>query len=93
MPASDSHPSETSPLLGPDGDFIAPKAVNGTIVNGTIPDGAAEVGSDLERRDSIDESRAAQFEGRPEIQKQLKYIIPAVSIGVIKASTYTLDSY
>lgn len=86
MSASDDRPSETSPLLGPKADGFAPKAVNGTIANGSIPDDAAEVGPDLARHDSIDESRAAQFEGRPEIQKLLKYIVPAISIGVIEAS-------
>jgi hypothetical protein len=85
MPSSDNSPTETSPLLGADGDGVAPKAVIVTIANGTLPDGSAEIGAGLERRGSIDESRAAQFQGRPDIQKQLKYIIPAVSIGVIQA--------
>jgi hypothetical protein len=92
MPTSEDRPSETSRLLGPDSDSVAPKAVNGTIGNGTVPDGAAEVGSELERHDSIDESRAAQFEGRPDIRKQLKYILPAISIGVIQASICLVDS-
>jgi hypothetical protein len=83
MPTSDSYPTETSPLLGADGDGVAPKAVIDSTANGTLPDGSAEIGSGLERHDSIDESRAAQFQGRPDIQQQLKYIIPAVSIGVI----------
>ena len=91
MPISDDCPSETSPLLGPDGDGVAPKAVNGSIANGAVRDGAAEVGEDLERCDSIDESRAAQFKGQPEIRKQLKYIIPAVSIGVIQTSINKFD--
>jgi hypothetical protein len=86
MSAPDHRPSEASPLLGPDANGFAPKAVNGTIANGLVPDGAAEVGSDLARHYSVDESRAAQFEGRPEIQRQMKYIFPAVSIGVIEAS-------
>jgi hypothetical protein len=85
MSASDDHPSETSPLLGPGDNGLAPKTVNGTIANGSLPDDVAEVGSDLARHDSVDESRAAQFEGRPDIQKQLKYIIPAISIGVTEA--------
>ena len=83
MAASDDTPSETSPLLGPDSDCVTPKALNG---NGTIlPDGAPQDGAYLERHDSIDERRAAQFEGRPDIRKQLKYILPAISIGVLKA--------
>ena len=86
MSASDDSPSEASPLLGPDANGFAPKAVNGTIENGLIPDGAADVGSDIARHDSVDEGRSAQFEGRPEILRQLKHIFPAVSIGVIEAS-------
>lgn len=86
MATSDDMPSETSPLLGPDGDRATPKALNGNIVNGTIlPDGAPQDGAYLERHDSIDERRAAQFDGRPDIRKQLKYILPAISIGVLKA--------
>jgi hypothetical protein len=85
MATSDDMPSETSPLLGPDGDGATLKALNGNIVNGTIlPDGAPQDGAYLERHDSIDERRAAQFEGRPDIRKQLKYILPAISIGVLK---------
>jgi hypothetical protein len=85
MATSDDMPSETSPLLSPDGDDATPKALNGNIVNGTIPDGAPQDGAYLERHDSIDERRAAQFEGRPDIRKQLKYILPAISIGVLEA--------
>jgi hypothetical protein len=85
MPTSDDMPSETSPLLGPDGDGAAPKALNGNIVSATIPGGGPQDGANVERHDSIDERRAAQFEGRPEIRKQLKYILPAISIGVLNA--------
>ena len=82
MPTADHHPSENSPLLGHEGLGVASKAVNGI----TSTDGTAEIGADLARHDSIDGSRAAQFEGQPEIRKQLKYIIPAVSIGVSETS-------
>jgi hypothetical protein len=85
MAISDDMPSETSPLLGSGGDGASPRALNGNIVNGTIPDGAPQDGAYLERHDSIDERRTAQFEGRPDIRKQLKYILPAISIGVLKA--------
>ena len=76
--------SETSPLLGPDREGVTPKALNGSTGDGTISDGGPLDGSNLERHDSIDERRAAQFEGRPEIRKQLKYILPAISIGVLE---------
>jgi hypothetical protein len=82
MLTSDDMPSETSPLLGPDGNGAVPKALNGHIVSGTLPNGSPRDGENLERHDSIDERRAAQFEGRPDIRKQLKYILPAISIGV-----------
>jgi hypothetical protein len=85
MATSDDMPSETSPLLGLDGDGAASKALNGHVVSGTILDGALQDGANLERHDSIDERRAAQFEGRPDIRRQLKYILPAISIGVLKA--------
>jgi hypothetical protein len=88
MATSDDMPSETSPLLGPGGNDVAPKALNGHVVSGIIPDGASQDGANLERHDSIDERRAAQFEGRPEILRQLKYILPAISIGVLKAPIY-----
>jgi hypothetical protein len=45
-------------------------------------DGDNVSGSDLERHSSVGKSRAAQFEGNPEIRAQLKYILPAMSIGV-----------
>jgi hypothetical protein len=82
MPTSDIGQTETSPLLGRESDGVVPNAWNGIVANGAITDEAAEGGPDLERRDSIDGGRAAQFEGQPDIQKQLKYILPAISIGV-----------
>ena len=42
--------------------------------------------SDEERNgattDEVDEARLNQFEGMPEVKKQLKFILPAVGIGV-----------
>jgi hypothetical protein len=85
MATSDDMPSETSPLLGLGSNGAAPKALNGHIISETIPNDASQDGADLERHDSIDERRAAQFEGRPDIRRQLKFILPAISIGVLKA--------
>jgi MFS family permease len=63
--------SETSPLL---------KAANGSV---GPEDNNAILGADLERHTSIDSSRAAQFAGNEQLNKQLKrYIFPALSIGV-----------
>ena len=88
MATSDDMPSETSPLLGLGSNGAAPKALNGHIVSEIIPNGASQDGADLERHDSIDERRAAQFEGQPDIRRQLKFILPAISIGVLKAPIY-----
>ena len=76
-------PSETSPLLGFDGNNVVPTASNGVLIAKAAPaDGITPDGADLERHESVDETRAAQFAGRPDIKKQLKYILPALSIGI-----------
>jgi hypothetical protein len=84
MSPPDEVPSETSPLLGrqSNGDVSSKSLSGGTATGINIGDGDADIGPDLERHDSIDESRAAQFQGRPEVMKQLKYIVPALSVGV-----------
>ena len=88
---SQAPPSETSPLLGPRSGHVAPEQ--------TPSEHRADVGADenlLERQDSIDGSRAAQFEGKPEVSKQLKFILPAVSIGVFLSAadqTIIVSSY
>ena len=92
MPNSDQHPSEISPLLVPDGNDVTPKAADGGIAYGTVSEGLP----DLERHNSIDATRAAQFEGQPEVQKQLKYVFPAISIGVFLSAadqTIIVSSY
>ena len=69
--------SETSPLLGPQhGNILPEHAPEEDDVNVTGGDNL------LERQQSVDHSRAAQFAGNPEVTKQLKFILPAVSIGV-----------
>lgn len=84
--APDRDASETSPLLGQ--PHIG--SINGKIdsepVDTGLPTDSADAAGDLERRPSVDESRAAQFQGVPEIQKKLKYILPALSIGVGRTS-------
>ncbi|KAL2001551.1 hypothetical protein VTN02DRAFT_1601 [Thermoascus thermophilus] len=68
MPPEHNHPTETSPLLGEqrNGHATAP------VTTGAIPQAGEEV----------DAAREAQFEGVPEARKQLKLIVPAISIGV-----------
>lgn len=79
-------PSETSPLL-------SKNAVGATYIDqgaGIAPQGTAETsvlaqeynGGVIERQTSDNEGRRKQFEGIPEIRKKMKYIMPALGIGV-----------
>ena len=64
--------TETSPLLAAsNGNGVTPQ------VNGAPPDGTA----DLERHDTTDSARDAQYKGDAESKKQLKWILPAVGVG------------
>jgi hypothetical protein len=80
--ASDRGASETSPLLG----HRQNGNIDGTIDSIPVTEGlttdSAGTSGDLERRESVDQSRAAQFQGVPEIHEKLKYILPAISVGV-----------
>lgn len=79
---SDTSCSETSPLLGEprNGDAADAVAGNGTLKsNGYVSHREEE---EAGRDDEADRARLAQFEGLPEAQKLLKYIVPAVSVGV-----------
>jgi len=64
--APETSPTENSPLLG---------SSNGTPSNGTIPDNHVESGIP----DETEENSKAPFS---DAQKQLKYIVPAISLGV-----------
>lgn len=71
-----SDPTETSPLLAPQGAGNAtdqsPKHVNGEVRN-----------DEEAQSDEIeDDGKQAQFQGFIEAQKKLKYIVPAISLGV-----------
>ena len=94
-PSDHDPPSETTPLLPKDssivqqatpidpGDGIAPDAGQAT---GEI----TQDGPELERHTSA-EGRQKQYEGMPEIRKQMKYIMPALAIGVfLSAADQTL---
>ena len=65
--APEQAPSETSPLLGPS---------NGTASTGAIDDRHEEAGA---QRQNVDEQTKEPF---PDAKKQLKYIVPAISMGV-----------
>ena len=92
MPTSHSQPTEASPLLPkPDPlSEIPPHPVD--LSAGLVPEGAdpyeneqhndeAEDGGIVERQVSNND-RLKQYEGLPEVRKKMKYIIPAVAIGV-----------
>lgn len=87
MTGSSSNPTETSPLLAnpvstafEPGD--APVGVRpiGPTSNGDI-DSPIKPGDDEERRGEDDEG-GQRYEGMPEVKKKLKYIVPAIAIGV-----------
>lgn len=79
--ASNRDASETSPLLSRNRNDNTGQ-INTLPINGGLTADSADASGDLERRESLDKNRAAQFQGAPEIQKQLKYILPALSVGV-----------
>ena len=84
-----SQPSETSPLLAkpvsvlPDpGDAPAGILPNGVDINAEA-NGSSKPGNDQESQSQDDQGdRKGQYQGMPEIKKKLKYILPAMSIGV-----------
>lgn len=80
--ASHRHATETSPLLGQHRNGSTDGHIESAPVDGDWATDSADGSEDLERRSSVDELRAAQFRGVPEIRQTLKYILPALSIGV-----------
>ena len=93
--------SESEPLLANDDTttrYLNPgDAVDGrnSIGNEHIEE-ASDVLKDPEEgphRDEVDGSRAQQYEGMPEARKQLKYILPAMGIGVSLASAHPDTMY
>ncbi|KAL8877868.1 MAG: hypothetical protein Q9198_004200, partial [Flavoplaca austrocitrina] len=78
--------SETSPLLPRTSDNAPQKSLpNGTGINGSITDGA-KVGDEEQAKDV-----ATEYQGMPEVRARLKYILPAVAIGIfLSAADQTL---
>ncbi|KAF1940492.1 MFS general substrate transporter [Clathrospora elynae] len=78
----EGQPSETSPLL-PKPDQTAQPI---DPANGIAPAGAAATGdgADLERQPSNGDS--FKHQGMPEVKKRMKYIFPAIAIGVFLAA-------
>ena len=104
MPVQDGSASETSPLLPKlptdvRGDVVpsiepsagvAPEGTSADHVDGELQDGSA-----LERQ-STQEGRMKQYEGIPEVKSRMKYMFPALSVGVFLAAadqTLIVSSY
>ena len=92
MPAGNENPRETSPLLE------SPASVHRTYE--AVPqDHQADIGHEANGQVTDDEEeseREAQFKGLPEVQKQLKYIIPAIAVGIFLSAadqTIIVSSY
>lgn len=75
--------SETSPLLGYTGEPNPPKPSNGIANEGADPlIGNGPDGGEIERQiSSVD-----KYQGMPEVKKRMKYIFPAIAIGVFLSS-------
>ncbi|KAK2749921.1 hypothetical protein FQN57_005338 [Myotisia sp. PD_48] len=67
-------PTEASPLLG------AQRSDNSQL-GGQIS-GAPENDEEIVQKHGVDSARITQYEGIPELQKRLKYIIPSITVGV-----------
>ncbi|TPX22615.1 hypothetical protein DIZ76_014492 [Coccidioides immitis] len=72
--------SETTPLLISQEDGRQDHAV----LSGSVAKANGDPGTDEEelKANEVDAARAAQFEGLPDAQTKLRYIIPSISIGV-----------
>ncbi|KAL9095975.1 MAG: hypothetical protein Q9165_001973 [Trypethelium subeluteriae] len=89
-------PTETSPLLGKDTPVPIDEGV-GVAANDSRAITAAirEDGDAIERQETH-EGRQQQFQGMPEVRKKMKYIFPALGIGVFMTAcdqTLIVTSY
>ena len=95
--ATESDALERTPLLGSPNLQKNNGLLNDNLANGLVPENDIDhAEAALERQDSVDESRAAQFKGNEEVLKKLKFIIPAISVGVFLAAadqTIIVSSY
>lgn len=80
--ASGEDASETSPLLGQHDNRSTNGLTKPVVADGVLTPHLRESSEDLEQPLPVEDSRDAQFQGAPEIQQKLKYILPALSIGV-----------
>ena len=87
-----TQPIEPGAGIAPEGPTDHSTTSHGTFAPNGSPDGDAEI---LERQTSA-QDRQKQHEGLPEVKKQLKYILPALSIGIYLAAadqTIIVSSY
>ncbi|KAI4134394.1 MAG: hypothetical protein LQ347_001572 [Umbilicaria vellea] len=101
MIAEHDEPSETSPLLAKPADAAAASGVgvDGVQVIGDAASvrvtGTVEAGDDEERQGG-NGAGPQQYQGMPEVKKQLKYILPAIAIGIFLSAgdqTIIVSSY
>lgn len=73
-------PSETTPLLISQENGSPRESIS----NGALAttNGAGRSDEETLKGNDLDAARAAQFQGLPDANKKLKYIVPAVAIGV-----------
>jgi len=102
MSSSNGAPTETSPLLAKSkslqevdpipidpGAGFAPEGIHSSesdLEDGAPPGADDTDGGDLERQ-VTNEGRIKQYEGMPEVKKKMKYILPAVAIGVSRTNS------
>ncbi|KAI9862336.1 MAG: hypothetical protein M1813_004812 [Trichoglossum hirsutum] len=88
---SSEHVTETSPLLKPNNDH--PSNRNGVPASYRVVNGSPVDNGEEERQQQVDDRN---YEGLPEVQARLKYIIPAVAIGIFLSAmdqTIVVSSY
>jgi hypothetical protein len=81
-PNNISQPTETSPLLATQDDHARSASApnNFTAEAGESPVEHEEDGADIERQ--ISNGDSVKHLGLPEVRKRMKYIFPAIAIGV-----------
>ncbi|KAK2819424.1 hypothetical protein FQN49_007860 [Arthroderma sp. PD_2] len=86
--------TETSPLLG--SQAVNDSSPNVLTAGATKGNGVCKPNEEPAGENDVDDARVAQFKGMPELQKRLKYIVPAITIGVFLSAadqTIIIASY
>ncbi|KAI9783018.1 MAG: hypothetical protein M1816_001632 [Peltula sp. TS41687] len=96
LPASKDGPTETSPLLQKDPEDTSKADISTQpVITNTIENVSAQGGQGTGDEESQEED-TRNYEGMPEIQKKMKYIVPALAIGVFLSAvdqTLIVSSY